>query len=456
MNLSQSTLLSVALAALVVVSGCAAPVADPSAMPASWSWPDDPPTDRIGWEAGYWYNESIAVDQSDGLNASEREAFVARTMARVERIRGLEFREAVPVEIISRERYRSESDAFRSDPDPWQEQVYEAAFLVGENESVSDVLNQLYGGAIAGYYTPSDDRIVVVSDGETPTMSRATLAHELVHALQDQHFGFASTPPTHDGRIAANGLSEGDANYVEALYDERCSAEWDCVTAPDTEAGGGSDFDFGVYLTVYAPYSEGPQFVHSLRRRGGWDAVNAAYEDAPITAEQILHPEAYPDEGPADVTVRDRSSAAWSRFDRDRSTDRLGEVFIYTAFWDTDAIDRSSLRQQVGPYSRYNYTSNASAGWGGDELVPYRSGDGEFGYVWATEWDTERDAREFRTRYVESLLVGNLNATRVGPNVYVVEDGPFADAFRVRRSGTRVTVVNAPTVGRLDGVRAAG
>ena len=29
--------------------------------------PDDPESDVLGWENGYWHNETIDVDQSDGL-----------------------------------------------------------------------------------------------------------------------------------------------------------------------------------------------------------------------------------------------------------------------------------------------------------------------------------------------------------------------------------------------------
>ncbi|SFR69938.1 Hvo_1808 family surface protein [Halogeometricum limi] len=452
MNVSRSSLVAVSFALLLVLAGCSAPVADAD---ATWSWPDDPPTDRIGWENGYWYNESIDVDQSDGLNETEQEAFVARTMARVEQIRQLEFDKTVPVDVVSREDYQSNRNVFVSEPDPWEEQLYEATFLVGEDESVAEVFSELYGGAIAGYYTPSNDRIVVVSDSEAPTMSRATLAHELVHALQDQQFGYAAPPQTRDGTLAEDGLFEGDANYVESLYAERCAAEWDCVESPAREAGGGSSFDFGVYLTVYAPYSEGPEFVAALRERGGWEAVNAAYDDVPVSSEQILHPDAYPDERPANVTVPDRSSNEWSRFDRDPATDRLGEVFAYVMFWDARAIDQSSLRQQTGAYSRYNYSTGATVGWAGDSVVPYRSDDGEYGYVWATEWDTKGDADQFRRTYERFLLQLRMNADRVDESTYVIESGPFADAFRVTQDGTRVTIVNAPTAEQLDDVHAA-
>ena len=41
--------------------------------------------------------------------------------------------------------------------------------------------------------------------------------------------------------------------------------------------------------SLAAPYIYGTLFVHALRRRGGWDAVNRAWDDPPTTSEQILH-----------------------------------------------------------------------------------------------------------------------------------------------------------------------
>jgi hypothetical protein len=443
---------AVASALLVVLSGCAAPVADPT--PESWAWPEDPSTDVLGWEEGYWYNESIAVDQSDGLNATEREAFVARTMARVEHIRGLEFESPVPVDVVGRAAYR-ESGSADDARAGWNDQVWEALLLVGENRTVEAVFDDLYGDAVLGYYSPSEGTIVIVSDAENPVIDRATLAHELTHALQDQRFGLEGVPDTLDGRLAEDGLVEGDARYTETLYEERCAGDWACVPTPRANASGTDDFHYGVYLTIYAPYSEGPTFVRSLRERGGWDAVNAAYGRPPASTEQVLHPEAYPDERPVDVDVPDRSNARWSRFDRDRVGDTVGEVPVFVMLYRRGALPPSTLRRNTGAHSRYDYASNASAGWAGDLVVPYRSDDGRFGYVWATEWDTVADAEEFLNAY-ETALRGGLNAARTGPNTFVVRSGPYADAFRVTRDGTRVVVVNAPTVDALDGVRAGG
>ncbi|MDY6818445.1 MAG: hypothetical protein SVG88_07270, partial [Halobacteriales archaeon] len=76
----------------------------------------DPDTDVIGWEAGYWHNESIAVDQTDGLSDAELDRYIARSMARVEFLRDREFKRSVSVTIQSRTEFQSRlDDRTRSD-----------------------------------------------------------------------------------------------------------------------------------------------------------------------------------------------------------------------------------------------------------------------------------------------------------------------------------------------------
>jgi len=429
--------------------------AEPAPLPAGWEHPEDPPSDRLGWEGGYWHNESVAVDQSDGLNDTELAAFVNRTVARVEVVRGLEFVEPVPVEVVSRADYRNDSAFGGADNETaraWNDQVWEALLLVGEDREVADVFDDLYDGAVQGYYSPSEGRIVIVSDSPRPSIDRGTLAHELVHALQDQRFGLPESGDTQDRQLARNGLVEGDARYVEHLYRDECAAgNWTCVPNPPV-TGGGSAVDQGVFLVVYAPYSEGPTFVHALRERGGWDAVNDAYADPPTSTEQVLHPDAYPAERPVDVTVPDRSTGDWSRFDHEPIADTVGEASLFVAFQQRGGIDPETLRRNTGPYSPYNYASKVTAGWAGDAVVPYRSEGGEFGYVFRIEWDTVADAEAFERRYSRIILGTRLNANRTRSDTWVVESGPFADAFRITRDGRTVTIVNAPTADALDRV----
>ena len=176
-------------------------------------------------------------------------------------------------------------------------------------------------------------------------------------------------------------------------------------------------------------------------------SVDDLYENPPNSTEQVIHPAAYPDERPADVTVPDRSTEAWSRFDHDPVADTVGEASLYAMLAANDAINAS------GP-ERFGYRSEPSAGWAGDALVPYRDGSGGAGYVWRTRWDTERDDRQFFEAY-RGILRDRASA-HPSDDVYVLpESDPFGDAFRVTRDGTRVTIVNAPSRGELSAIHPA-
>jgi hypothetical protein len=413
---------------------------------------DDPTTDRLGWEAGYWYDESLSVNATDGLNASEREAVVGRTMARVERIRGLEFESAVSVAVVDRETYLADENVTAT---AWDEQVWEALLLVGEDRTVTETFEAFYGASVQGSYVPSEDRIVVVSDATHPTIDRRTLAHELVHALQDQHFGSVFDDRanlTRDEALARQGLIEGDAGYVEDQYEKRCGAEWSCLPRPASGPGASLDGNMGVYVAAYQPYSDGPAFVHRLRQRGGWATVNAAYAAPPTSSAQVIHPDRYPDWSATRVRVPDRSADGWHRFDRSPPGTTVGEASLFATLWANGGTEPFHLQRPARPHRAYNYTHPTTAGWVGDRLVPYRN-ETATGYVLRTEWATTGDAAAFAIAY-RDLLRTRRGAERREGDVLVVPAGPYADAFRVTRNGTTVTVTNAPTVGALESVHA--
>ncbi|WP_276273542.1 Hvo_1808 family surface protein [Haloarcula litorea] len=432
------------LASLVVLAGCAVPSFGGSDHPA-----EPMGEDAIGWENGYWYDDPVNVTTEDGLNESEREAVSARTMARVEHIRDREFTETVPVEVISRAEYRNRSRGSNGSggppQDPWNDQVWEALLLIGEDAGSSEAISSTLSTSVQGYYSPSRDEIVVVSPTETPLVDRATLAHELVHALQDQQFGLNGSAETQDRQLARDGLIEGEANYVQALYERRCGDQWRCVDRPDRSGGGGGTVQYpGLFTVLLQPYATGPAFVDHLYESGGWSAVDAAHEQFPDSSEQVIHPDRYPDDDPVNVTVPDRSNGEWERFDHDPVADTVGEASIFATMYHNDRTDAS----------RYSYRSEPSVGWAGDSVVPYRNGSGGYGYVWVSEWDSGTDAREFASAY-RAALVEEHGASRRAGNVYVVPaSSSFEDAFRITRSGTRVRIVNAPTVDQLDGVHA--
>ncbi|QRY24722.1 Hvo_1808 family surface protein [Halobacterium sp. BOL4-2] len=501
-------LLAVAVVCLVVLAGCqggmsgdattdpttTAPtteqmtdVAGTTTQPgsnASFSY-DDPDADTLGWEGGYWYNESISVDRSDGLNDSELHTVVNRSMARVEVVRGLEFNQSVPVDVISREEFANDTAASYENVTRngtlHQNVKWEAMFMVGEDENAIDVLASNRAGSVLGYYSPSEDRIAIVSeDTESPQMDEITLSQELFHGLQTHRFNTSElNQSTQELHNAKDGIIEGDGNYVDHRYQQRCERDWDCLRPTDSESPSGSDRHTGIALTRLQPYSDGPVFVEQLYESGGWDAVNDVYENPPASTEQTIHPDRYGVDEPTPVSVADTSTDAWTVPETGNdSVDfaSFGEAGLFTMLWYPSYVETQATGQPadvVIPTAHllaparnndtldlYNYSHPYTDGWDGDKLVPYAASDSlntsETAYVWASTWDSASDATEFADAYRELLQYhGAERVSDAGPNVWRIpddSDSGYADAFRVTTTEGRVTIVNAPTVDQLDAV----
>jgi hypothetical protein len=455
----------------------------------------DPASDRLGWENGIWYNESLSIDESDGLNASERGAIVNRTMARIEVIRQLEYEEPIPVDVISRETYQSQAGSGEVPPPfrAFDNAKFEAMFFVGENTDSLEVQDRNRGSSVLGYYAPGNDSIVVVSESATPRLEAGTLAHELTHALQDQHFDLTDDPArTRDAYNARNGLIEGEANVVQRRYQERFEDSWatgGMGGSNGSESGGengsSTQLHYGIYFLEFFPYSDGPGFVRTLYEQGGWDAVNAAHEDFPASAEQVIYPRLYGQEAPTNVTVRDRSSAAWERVRPESprpggdqppyavlGQSALSSMFAYTLFdvrsgmsYNQSAvvrpgqiINRGEGGQGTNSSDPLNYDLPATQGWDGDKMYVYQNSGDETGYVWKLAWDSPGEAEQFATRY-EDLLShwGGEEVSESGQtSTWEIEGAsPFTDAIRVQVNGDRVTITNAPTTEDLNDIHSS-
>ncbi|MFB6163818.1 MAG: Hvo_1808 family surface protein [Haloarculaceae archaeon] len=475
-----------AVVVLVVLAGCSSmpgfadqppgstPQAGTGGAAGAPGAPPDPPGDRIGWEDGVWYNESIPVTNDDGLNASERELVVARTEARVERVRHEEFKRSVPITIVSRQEYRnrsrtSYSAAFRT----FDNAKFEALFMIGEDRDSLAVQHQNRGSNVLAYYDTHNDTITLISSGGQPRIdSESTLAHELTHALQDQYHNLSALQaPTRDGHNGLNGLIEGEAHLVDLEYKRHCGHDWQCVSGGGSGAGSMADLNVGVYLLNFFPYASGPQFVQYLHDHGGWAAVDRAFDDPPESAEQVIYPEKYVNrDSPTTVSLPAAPGGGWERVRPDApepgqhrpayatlGQSGLSAMFAYTAFVQGYRPSIVSANQLFtgDQFHPYNYDFPSTKGWEGDRLAVYRNpaaGANESAYVWRLAWQSPADAREFADTYRELLRFWGAQSVDGHPNAYRIPEGTggFADAFRVTRSGDTVTITNAPTVSDLS------
>ena len=468
---------------LILLAGCASPAAAPgdtatatsesSGTPVTHDERPDPDSDQLGWENGYWHDDPIAVDASDGLNATERTQVINRAMARVEVVRNVEFDRDVNVSVVSRGNFSADSGGGSTDAAlrAFDNAKFEALFLIGnERDSIadqSDTRNQTVGG----FYSPARGDIVLVSNSDSPELDgERTLAHELVHALQDQAFDLSGDrPASRDAYNGRNGLIEGDASAVENAYLDRCGEEWDCLAGETASQSQGDDespsINLGVYILDYFPYSDGPGLIAHLRDGDDWSAVNDAFDTPPGSAVEVIHPERYGEFEPRTASLADRTSGDWERVRPEGRPDHgvigqsgLTAMFAYTLYddYNQDSVvsPQAFLNLDGGTVNMsdpFNYALPAVDGWTGDRFHAYERGD-DRGYVWRLTWENSSEAREFTRSYRQ--LLGHWGGTTDSDGVWTIaEDSPFAGAVDVSVDGDVVTIVKAPTESALDGVR---
>ena len=126
------------------------------------------------------------------------------------------------------------------------------------------------------------------------------LAHESMHALARRTFPLPCpaprTWPDRDDQLALRALEEGDAEAVlSAVVASRAvpgAVDLDLWTAPlDDPTAAEPSVGFGYVMNF--PYAAGAELVRALDRSGDNAARDEAYRRAPVSTEQVLHPERF-------------------------------------------------------------------------------------------------------------------------------------------------------------------
>lgn len=245
---------------------------------------------------------SSSADAERTVVAPER---LTRVEREVEQIRGLDFKRPVSVEVMTPEEVRAYAARLSSSRRAQQqvETSGELMKLLGMIEPDVDfaaVTSDIYGEQVAGFYDPETERLVLVED---VGIDDATLAHELTHALDDQHFDLerlGSDPdsgPVYDGDgdVAESGLVEGTAMVVMTRYLERNP---DAISLGDAfgqllTAAGGRPLPESVMRGLLFPYTAGEQFASRLyETTGDWRLLdNALAHRSPAASADLLDPQ---------------------------------------------------------------------------------------------------------------------------------------------------------------------
>jgi hypothetical protein len=323
--------------------------------------------------------------------------------AQVSQIRGLTLTNPVPRILMSPEELEdvvvNEFFADYTDEDARQDVlVLSLLGLLPPNFDLKNFYNELYSEQIAGFYDSETQEIYIVKGVAFGASEKLTYAHEFTHVLQDQTFRFdegmnyneEACEADSERCAAIQALIEGDASYTEVLWFQTHATRADYLDLLQTfEDISSPVFDAAppyIQADLYFPYEKGFAFVEFLFDQSGYEAIDAAFLDPPVSTEQILHPDRYPWDQPQPVVLPNLEAVlgdSWVLFDENV----MGEWYTYLilAYGHDESYQIAEDQAQ-----------QAAAGWGGDAYAFYHNeGTDELIFILDMVWDTRLDADEF-------------------------------------------------------------
>jgi hypothetical protein len=158
---------------------------------------------------------------------------------------------------------------------------------------------------VEGLYDPKT-REFYIADWSPLEDQRMVMAHELTHALEDQHFQIEAwqraARPNEDAELARDAVLEGSAMAAMVDY---------LMLSTGRSLKDLPDFDPGMLIgdlgstptlqkappflkdSLIFPYIGGLSFSAAILKNAGWAALPGVFERPPVSTQQILHPALY-------------------------------------------------------------------------------------------------------------------------------------------------------------------
>ena len=185
----------------------------------------------------------------------------------------------------------------------------EAFGLIPKNFPLDSFLLDLLTDQVAGLYDPHGKQFFI-ADWISPVEQKPVMAHELTHALDDQHFHLQkwqnAVRSNDDASLARDAVIEGSALAAMMDYtlaDLHTSVRSMPDIAPFIESGVAGQMDKDPNLAkapefirdeLLFPYLQGAEFSQQvLKATEGWADFKSVFQNPPASTQQILHPELY-------------------------------------------------------------------------------------------------------------------------------------------------------------------
>ncbi|MBL8861376.1 MAG: hypothetical protein JNK02_05130 [Planctomycetes bacterium] len=355
---------------------------------------------------------ALALQAPGGTWTQARlEAATREILPQVEALRGAQFLRPVKVEVASTaglRAYVEQREAALTTPARRHrdECVAKLLGLVPPAADLRALELEIVEGQVGGFYDPAADAFFLM-DAMTGGGVQIILAHELTHALDDQHYELdallAAANEDTDAELAIRCVIEGSGTN---LMNRWTLAHGGSIPPGELAALQGMGAEAlrkappVLWKPLVAAYFAGDAFLartkglNLMAKAAKPEDVERAFRDPPRTMEQVLHPDRYWDparrEQP-DAVCFDVGSIpeGWAEL----AQDTLGEFAL--ALLVTPPAERKGL-DPTNSFALLSmkWTNEAAKGWGGDRLILLGRGDERLVQL-VTTWDTARDADEF-------------------------------------------------------------
>src|SRR6266853_3950203 len=277
----------------------------------------------------------------------------------------------------------------------------EAFGLLSKGFDLDSFMINVLTEQIEGLYDPTT-REFYIADWSPLADKRMVMAHELTHALEDQHFQIEAwlkaARPNEDAELARDAVLEGSAMAAMVDY---------LMLGTGRSLKDLPDFDPSMLIgdlgstptlekappflkdALIFPYIGGLNFSAAVMRNVGWLALPAVFEKPPVSTQQILHPALYRSgKTPTAIALPQLEkllSSNWSKLD-ENVMGEFGWKEVLKQFLDSDRA------------------KNLAAAWDGDRYAVFEHKQTKkLILVARLHLDSEVHAARFFGQYSEAL-----------------------------------------------------
>lgn len=369
------------------------------------------------------------------LDQEQLERLAQEIRASIEELRGARFERPVRVELAGVERLRAYMNArieLGSTPAEraGDELMRKLLGLIPPELDAESVQLAFLEEQVGGYYDPAEDAFYLMQ-GFGGGVARVILAHELVHALDDQLHDIDATklrlPREADAQLAYHAVVEGSATGVMNRWMLRNLGSLhadDLATLNELSSASLEGVPEALWLPTIAAYLCGASFLAGSEqvaagqmRKAEAQDIERAFRAPPRSSEQLLHPQKYWDEARRDEprALELQASALPEGWSLARE-DVIGELEWALVLRTPEQRGKFEPTKLLALLKDVQ-TNAAANGWGGARAALFARGE-SLALCVRTVWDSEGDAAEFdgalRARLSELAAAAQALATQRG------------------------------------------